>query len=152
MDIAKAPLGILKDPLDKLIQKLPDELISIIMSYTYNIQNKELRQDIKDYHLTFSAINDIYLERFMEYIDPIQESQEWLNNDVYGFCNNDVASMYGYVDDFYKIFFQHPLLNTKSKLDKYIAILELKDVKIQNRIFWGLMSPLQRHKFILRYM
>lgn len=141
-----------KDPLDKLIQKLPDELISIIMSYTYNIQNKELRQDIKDYHLTFSAINDIYLERFMEYIDPIQESQEWLNNDVYGFCNNDVASMHGYVDDFYKIFFQHPLLNTKSKLDKYIAILELKDVKIQNRIFWGLMSPLQRHKFILRYM
>lgn len=141
-----------KDPLDKLIQKLPDELISIIMSYTYNIQNKELRQDIKNYHLTFSAINEIYLERFMEYNDPIRESQEWLNNDVYGFCNNHVAIMFGYVDDFYKIFFQHPLLNTKSKLDKYIVVLEQKDVKIQNRIFWGLMSPQQRHQFILRYM
>ena len=149
MDKLKDPL---KDPLDKLIQKLPDELISIIMSYTYNIQNKELRQDIKNYHPTFSAINEIYLERFMEYNDPIRESQEWLSNDVYGFCNNNVAIMHGYVDDFYKIFFQHPLLNTKSKLDKYIATLELKDVKIQNRIFWGLMSPLQRHQFILRYM
>jgi hypothetical protein len=62
LDIAKAPLGKAKAPLGKLIQKLPDELISMIMSYTYNIQNKELRQDINNYPISFYAINKIYLE------------------------------------------------------------------------------------------
>ena len=113
MDIAKAPLGIAKEeplgkakaPLGKLIQKLPDELISMIMSYTYNIQNKELRQDINNYPISFYAINKIYLEIYADHSsDSIKESQEWLSNDIYGFCNNGVALMYGYVDDFYKIF------------------------------------------------
>jgi hypothetical protein len=152
LDIAKAPLDIAKAPLGKLIHKLPDELISMIMSYTYNIQNKELRQDINNYPISFYAINKIYLEIYADHSsDPIKESQEWLSNYLYGFCNNDVALMYGYADDFYKIFFQHPLLNTKSQVEKYIATLEQKDLNTQNRVFWGLMSPKQRHQFILRY-
>ena len=44
----------------------------------------------------------------------------WPINDIIGYANNDKATMYGYVDNFYNIFNRNSSLQTNNDIDKYL--------------------------------
>ena len=59
--------------------------------------------------------------------------------------------MYGYVDNFYNIFKRNIYLQTNESIDKYINILEKKNVKTQINIFLGLLTIDERNDVIQQF-
>lgn len=129
--------------------KLPIELIYIILSYTPQPQSKELTEDIKN----FCESKQILLQKYHNYwIFIWQENdpadKEWIINDLYRYSNRNIATMNGYVDDFYELFFRIFNFQTKEKVNQYITKLDDKSLDTQINIFWGLLNPKERNQFV----
>jgi hypothetical protein len=129
--------------------KLPIELIYIILSYTYQSQSKELTEDIKNFYES----KQILLQKYHNYwIFIWQENEpvdkEWVINDLYRYSNRNILTMNGYVDDFYELFFRIFNIRTKEQVNKYITILDNKSLDTQINIFWGLLNPKERNQFV----
>jgi hypothetical protein len=132
--------------------KLPKELIYIILSYTSQPQSKELTEDIKNFHES----KQILLQTYHNYwIFICQENEpsdkEWITNDLYRYSNKNTATMNGHVDDFYKLFFRLFNFKTKEQVNQYIIKLDNKSLDSQINIFWGLLNPKERNEFISIY-
>ena len=135
------------------IQRLPIDIILYIIPYTYNLQNKNLLNDIRNYTETRSLLLKIYYEYWI--IDAeSQDSEEdtnWLINDIMLYTNNDKATMYGYVDNFYNIFKRNVSLHTNNNIDKYIINLYKKTAKTQINIVLGLLTMNERNDVIVNF-
>lgn len=132
------------------IQRLPLDIILQIIPYTYNVQKKDLLNDIIDYKKTRSLLLELYHKYWIidaQMQDP-EEDIYWLINDIFAFANNDKAIMYGYVDNFYNIFKRNISLQSKEEIDKYVIKLEEKKVKIQINIFLGLLTIKERNDLL----
>jgi hypothetical protein len=132
--------------------KLPKELIYIILSYTPQPQPKEITEDIKNFYES----KQILLQTYRNYwIFICQENEpsdkEWITNDLYRYSNRNIATMNGYDDDFYELFFRLFNFKTKEQINKYITILDNKSLDSQINIFWGLLNPKERNEFISIY-
>ena len=46
----------------KLFSSLPKEVISLIIPYTYQVQDKKLLEDIRHYHISKTHILEFYLK------------------------------------------------------------------------------------------
>ena len=92
--------------MDNLMKRLPFDVIFFnIIPYTYNLQNKQLLHDIVNYRETKSILLQLYYNFWIsqgQHDEP--EDKNWLINDIYAYANNDVAGMYGRVEQFYNIF------------------------------------------------
>ena len=131
------------------IEKLPLDIILQIIPYTYNVQNKELLNDIISYKETHSLLSELYYNYWIVYAEQEPEQdRNWLINDIFGYANNDVATMYGYVDKFYTIFKRNIFLKTEKAIDKYVKILDKKNVNTEINIFLGLLQANERDEFI----
>lgn len=129
------------------IQKLPIDIILYIIPYTYNLQNKNLLNDIINYKETRSLLLDLYYKYWIieaQSQDP-EEDKNWLINDIIAYANNDKATMYGYVDNFYNIFKRNISLQTNDNIDKYIINLYKKSAKTKINIFLGLLTIDERN-------
>jgi hypothetical protein len=88
------------------MKRLPFDVIFFnIIPYTYNLQNKQLLHDIVNYRETKSILLQLYYNFWIsqgQHDEP--EDKNWLINDIYAYANNDVAGMYGRVEQFYNIF------------------------------------------------
>jgi hypothetical protein len=129
--------------------KLPKELIYIILSYTPQPQSKELTEDIRNYYES----KKILLQSYHNYwIFIWQENtpadKEWIVNDLYRYSNRNTPSMNGYVDEFYELFFRNFNMITKEQVNKYITILDNKSLDTQINFFWGLLNLKERNEFI----
>jgi hypothetical protein len=129
--------------------KLPIEIIYIILSYTYQPQPKEITEDIKNCHES----KQILLQTYHNYwIFICQENEpadkEWLINNLYRYSNKNTPTMNGYVDEFYELFFRVFNIRTKEQVNKYITILDNKSLDTQINIFWRLLNLEERNKFI----
>jgi hypothetical protein len=129
--------------------KLPKELIYIILSYTPCPQSKELTEDIKNFYES----KQILLQKYHNYwIFIWQENEpadkEWVINDLYRYSNRNIPTMNGYVDKFYELFFRNFDIQTKEQVNQYITILNNKSLDTQINIFWGLLKPKERNEFI----
>ena len=143
---------ILKMMIQRIINNLPLDVVRYIIPYTYQTQNKKLLNDIVDYKKSKSVIFELYYDFWIiNHSQMIPEDRNWLINDLFGYANNDQATMLGYTDDFYKLFSRNPRLTTKKKVDKYIEILETKEVDTQINIFWGLLLPEERNDIIQQF-
>ena len=135
------------------IQRLPIDIILYIIPYTYNLQNKNLLNDIRNYTETRSLLLKTYYEYWI--IDAeSQDSEEdtnWLINDIMLYTNNDKATMYGYVDNFYNIFKRNVSLHTNNNIDKYIINLYKKTAKTQINIVLGLLTMNERNDVIVNF-
>jgi hypothetical protein len=134
-----------------VLTNFPEDIILHIISYTYNLQNKKLLEDIKNFHDTKRQITQFYCDAWSfssndPYIAQINAS-EWLINDVFSYMNDHRASMYGFVKPFYNIFRRHPFLKKTKAIDKYFNALEKKSAIIQFNIVWGLLLPEERNIF-----
>jgi len=103
------------------IQRLPTDIILRIIPYTYNIQNKDLLKDIIHYKESRTLLLELYHNYWI--VEAQMQDQEedinWLINDIIAYANNDNATMFGYVDNYYTIFKRNIFLKTIEIIDKY---------------------------------
>jgi hypothetical protein len=136
--------------MNDFIQRLPLDIILQIIPYTYNLQKKDLLNDIIDYKVSRSILLELYHKYWIiegQMQDP-EEDINWLINDIFAYANNDKAIMYGYIDNFYTIFKRNISLQTKEEIDKYVNKLEEKKVKTQINIFLGLLTIQERNDLL----
>jgi hypothetical protein len=136
----------------ELVQRLPKEVIERIIPYTYEFQDKQLLEDIRNFIETRKTILTLYRTFWIDRWDEIEpEDKNWLINDLHAYANNYKASMYGYVDNFYNILKRNFLLKQKTDtdIDKSIRIIERTPVNRQINIFLGLFFPKERNDMIL---
>jgi len=132
--------------------KLPTEIIKKIIPYTYNLQNKNLLDDIINYTETKTILFDLYYKCWI--IDRHgynNEDKEWLINDIYAYANDYNATMFGYIDKFYSIFYRNSRLQTTRQVDNYIRSLGKKKVIQQINIFLGLLTIQERKDIIIKF-
>jgi len=131
------------------LQKIPTDIISRIISYTYNLQNKNLLDDIINYKETKTLLFELYYNLWIVERDGyVNEDKEWLINDIFAYANNYNAGMFGYIDNFYNIFKRNLHLQTNEKIDKYIYKLQKKTLLSQINIFLGLFNIKERGDII----
>jgi hypothetical protein len=124
-----------------LDEVLPIELCHMIISYTYTPQSISLTTDIKNYCATKTDIINLYKEEIQDDYDG------WLSNDLIGYANRNVATIFGLTDDFYVIFLKYIQLKTREQVDAYFITLMDKDMSAQINIMWGLFTVEDRAVF-----
>lgn len=130
------------------IHSLPMDIVLQIIPYTYNLQNKELLNDIVNYKKTRSLLSKLYYNFWITYEE---EYKNWLINDIFEYANNNIANMYGYVDKFYNIFRRNIFLQTVELIDNYVNNLEKKEVGTQINIFLGLLTISERNELVINF-
>jgi hypothetical protein len=133
----------------ELIDRLPLDIVLQIIPYTYDLQNKDLLADIKNYIETKTLLSNYYYNYWIISLE-VEEPQDkyWLINDIFAYTNNYNPTMNGYVEQFYNIFKRNPFLQTNQDIDRYILNLEKKDVRSQINVFLGLLTVQERTEFI----
>lgn len=142
--------------LNDFINRLPNDIIMYnIIPYTYNLQNKNLLNDIINYKETQTILFEYYHNVwiiYMEYPTETLEDKYWLINDLFLFMNDNKASMVGYVEKFYNIFKRNMYLQTNEDVDRYVNKLEQKQVISQINICLSLLNITERQEFMLQYV
>jgi hypothetical protein len=111
--------------LNKLINKLPSEIINIILSYTYNLQNNVLLEDIRNYINTKKQIITLYYHTWIIFFEEAEpEDKYWLINNIICYCK---------------------------KWKKYIIRIDGKDINTQINLLWGILLPNERCEMIDSY-
>lgn len=140
-----------KLPLDiNLIKKLPLDIILEIVPYTYNLQNKNLLQDIINYKEIKTLLLEFYHKIWiieLQSQDPTDDLN-WLINDIISYSNDYKATMYGYTDNFYNIFKRNKFLTLNKDVDNYVDKLKKKTVLSQINILLGLLTINERNEFL----
>lgn len=138
--------------MEHFVKRLPSDIILQIIPYTYNLQNKDLLNDIVNYKETHTILSELYYNYWIVYAqeDPGSD-RNWLINDIFGYANNDVALMYGYVDKFYTIFKRNIFLQTEDVIDKYVKRLDNGNVNTEINIFLGLLNMNERNDLVITF-
>jgi len=125
--------------LKKRINKLPYELVNIIISYTYTSQNPELLLDIRSFHIDYSLLEILYHYNYNERI---------LLNDILIFYNSDNLSMYQRLERLYTLsnkslthLIDYAFNISSNNIDERI-------IRKRIRILWAILSPVERTRFI----
>ena len=132
----------------EFMYNLPCDILSQIIPYTYNTQSKQILQDIVNYTKIKTQLSQLYFDFWVidrEELEP--EDKNWLINDIISYTNDDIATMLGYVDKFYNICKRNIQLQTNECVDRYVSILEKKNVSTQINVFLGLLLPHERDLF-----
>jgi hypothetical protein len=140
--------------MNHFIQRLPIDIILQIIPYTYNLQNKNLLNDIINYKETQLLLLDLYQTYWIIMYQQLKDSEEskyWLINDIFAYANDNNATIYGYIDNFYNIFKRNISLQTIETIDKYVSNLEEKKVKTQINIFLGLLNIDERNDLVILF-
>jgi len=151
--------------LQENVSKLPKEIQLIILSYTYSPQPKYLINDIKHFLLSRELIQRMYYHYWEIYFEYEPEAdQNWLDNDLVGYMNDNQATMRGYTKKMYTIlqrsfYIQHNLRKmcidkitpSNEKMVKSLVkcmIYPKKSIRSSNNILWGLLTTEERDEFI----
>jgi hypothetical protein len=138
----------------ELIKNLPLDIVRLIIPYTYELQDKNLLNDIIHYQESKTTLLGLYHQFWIidnQMSDP-EEDINWLINDIFAYANNYKATMYGYIDNFYNIFFRNKFLKSKSEINNYIINLEKKRVSHQINIFLALLTNKEREDIINNFL
>ena len=129
------------------LNKLPKEIISKIISYTYSPQSKELCDDIKSYHLTMINIHNYYINTL--FID-ICQIDSCMFKDILSFLNSDTPTLNGHQKLFKHIIRRFILYANKSP--RKIDIIVFKNMINSNyrisKILIGLMNTIERERLM----
>ena len=139
----------------EIIQKLPEDVMRYIIPYTYAVQPKELLEDIRSYYVTLKKAKDIY-KRYWNVKEENEcnccgvsnEDIDWLINDIFGFMNEDVATMIAFVPNFCDLWLRCLRLYSYEQVLEYMKVFEKKSSITQVNMIWGLMKPNERMEFV----
>jgi len=134
------------------IYRLPEEIRQQIIPYTYNIQNPQLLDDIRNFISSRDTLLEIYYQRWItELGEEEPEDKWWVINDITRFANKNRSTMYGYIDNFYNIFMRIYQLHTNGQIQIYITTMQSKSITSQINIFWGILTPDERLQMLSEY-
>jgi hypothetical protein len=132
-----------------LIKRLPNDVVNLIITYTYSPQDPLLLMDIRSYLEQREALSRIYYKIWIEeWGEPEPEDKGWLVNDLLRNINDYEATLYCYTDKFYNTFYRNPMLKTQESVLNYFNNLNNKYVETQINILLGLLLPLEREIMI----
>ena len=139
----------------EIIQRLPEDVMRYIIPYTYAVQPKELLEDIRSYYVTLKKAKDIY-KRYWNVKEENEcnccgvpnEDIDWLINDLFGFINEDVATMITFVPNFCNLWLRCLRLYSYEQVLEYMKVFEEKSSITQVNMMWGLMKPSERLEFV----
>ena len=130
------------------INRLPEDIVNHIIPYTYHLQSKSLLEDIQNYKKVKKSLLEIYYYLWIEWagVDEPDNDKCWLINDLIAYTNDYQATMYGYVNKFYDIWYRNIFLKTRKEIDIYFQKIERKNVMTQINIVLGLLTPKERNE------
>lgn len=136
--------------MQQLINKLPfDVILNNILPYTYQTQPKKLLYDIRSYVADYKFIDSIYMTQYNEYI---------LLHDLLKFCFKDITPPYGIKHHFETILRRHFCISNKND-EQLINLVRLNfhrnmetNTDRKMRFLWGLLTPVERTKFINKFI
>ena len=158
-----------------MIKFLPENIKNHILSYHCRQQSNSLLTDITNFVESKKELERIYYDYFRNYMTEFNlplEDKYWIINDLIRFLNQNGPTMLYYHDLFYEVFGRNTYLFTKKKIsslsrlgrfgscmkthtriqrsiiDKYIKILDDKDIMTQINLYWGLMTPEERNEMV----
>ena len=134
-----------------IIRRLPQDIVNHIIPYTYTVQSIEITKDIHSYYESKKIIKKIFYDRFQHLFQYEKDADiNWLVSDIICFMNQNRASYYMYVDQLYNIFRRVYRLKymDDSTLKKIVNKCQKKNVHYQFHIYWGLLTPNERNRFI----
>ncbi len=114
-----------------LMDKLPHDIINLIISYTYNIQSKELLEDIKSYCFTKTMLYNIAIAKYTRY--------DWFASTKYSIYNITLE-------------LQEYIENNKLKNPNKIFLYSYKlngPPETRINFYWGLLTPEERKGFFI---
>jgi len=133
----------------ELFKLLPtDIIINHIIPYTYSTQPKILLFDIRSFYQDLSLVENVYFIDYNNYI---------LLNDLIIFCKSNIGRQLCIIGE-YNIIKRTFMLWGKSQriIDYYIMNIFHKKMKYKPnskvKFIWGLMTPLERTRFINKYV
>ena len=133
------------------LNRLPTELMLIIRAYSYSPQPIEIRNDLISYFESKATIRNLFYLRY-EDLMPYERDADmnWLVSDILCFMNHNRATYYKYQDQFYEICKRNYMLrNAEHPRIKRIANrAHYKSVFFQFHVYWGLLTPDERNRFI----
>ena len=155
-----------------LIKFLPQNIKDHILSYHCRPQSNSLLIDIKNFVESKKELERIYYDYFCNYMIEFNlalEDKYWIINDLVRFLNQNVPTMIYYHDLFYEVFERNIYLFTRRKtslidrlssciishnqvkrkiIDRYIKILDDKNIMTQINLYWGLMTWHERNEMV----
>jgi len=143
------------------IKFLPDNIKDLILSYHACPQPSLLLIDIRNFMETKKHLERIYYHYFRHYMRDMNkplEDKYWIINDIGRFLNQNVPTMYYYLDSYYEVLERNIYLfkkknimifKTKKKiLNDFIESIDKKDVRTQINMYWGLMNTEERNQIL----
>jgi hypothetical protein len=124
------------------IQRLPKDIISRIIPYTYHHPSKHLLRDIEHYKESQGCLLKIYHTYWVYYEND--EYKHWLVNDIIAYANHYKPTMHGYVNHFYRIFNR----TSPHSIEKYLTQLRDKKVNTQINILLGRFNIQERRDLV----
>lgn len=134
-----------------IIDRLPLEIVRMIIPYTYSPQSIEFRSDLHSYFESKKTICDIFYLRYVDLLsNETHADMNWLVNDILCFMNNHRSTYYKYADQLYEICTRNYMLRNVDtrKIRDIVNKSYNKDIHFQFRIYWGLFLPEEREQFI----
>ena len=139
--------------MNHFIERLPLDIVVKIIPYTYEIQDKDVLNDIVNYSETKHTLFNLYHRYWIiEMQEEVPQDKNWLSNDLIARANNYKATMYGLDDTFYNIFKRNLFLKTKAQIDKYFNTLGKKKVDAEINVYLGLFTPNERNETIHHFL
>ena len=130
-----------------LIRKIPNDIvINCILPFLYETQPKKLLDDIKNFYITFSKLEEFYSFKYNYYI-MFCDLQHFF---IYGEENFTLTNQFYYI--FKRHFmFQHLqyIIITNFVYKKYNQITSKP--KLKCKFLWGLLTINERKNFFKKY-
>jgi hypothetical protein len=135
-----------------LVKTLPDDIIrEHIIPYTFQIQPKNLCDDIKSYYSVKTHLHELYYNRWKDTFYYEENADiNWLSNDMTSFFNENVATINGYTANHLKKWRRLFIFQDKSDLviidflNKYNHRKCITDINL----CLGVLTKFEREEFI----
>jgi hypothetical protein len=109
-----------------------------------------LQIDIKHYRNSLRRIKYIYNQYWtVDMGESEHEYKYWIINDIITFANAYQGTVYGYVAQFYTIFYRNLRLKTPHEIGVFLNRMSHLPPDTQIHILWGLLLPEERERLIL---
>ena len=124
------------------INSLPLELMEVIRKYTYKPQPKSLLNQITKLYTFKKILYSTYTLLYNYELDSQPNAIEnWIDNDITLYLNDDQGTMYGYRETIYDVLSRNYVFNTKDKIINYLNKHNIcMDSKTNINIYLSLMN------------
>ena len=144
MIFTKKPMNI------NLLKCLPGEVLSHIITFSYNVQSKILLEDIKDFRESKLIMEMLYFNHFQVLYSNLNVTDyiDWFANDVLCFAYEGLATVNGYAAKFNSKLRRVLKYKSDTQFVKFIYKLSMSSTsRKQINTFWGIFTPDERIEF-----